>query len=746
MTVSSEQSSVSYVGNGATTTFAIPYYFLDKTHIVVSLTSSNGVAIPKVLDVDYTVTGAGNQAGGSLTFNVAPPNLSSLVILRVVPVTQLTDYQPNDDFPAESHERALDKLTMITQQLSEEESRALRHPVDSEHYEAENRRIVNLEDPVDQQDAVTKNAMEVYVGEVITAGTGPFNLAQNVIYIDPYGVPKVVQDMSGPQGGKLNGFKQTGTNTVQRDIYEKTRREIELGDYLAGGANDQIQFNNMLADIPNKTVSRLITIGGLQSSYSGTTPRVIVRAGDYSLSDALTLPAYVNLEGEECLITQNGGVTKDIFTGVAYLWQIQGFNTAGGRNAFSFHNDNINSAMVEISNCDVQLANGFGFNTFATGSDGGGNAYSHLSTEFNIHKVRILSCKQAINNACDHMTISQSWIQADKSNITPSTAQIINKGASATDPNALTRMHIKDTFMIPNVGTLGVDRVAGVRWIDNYGSISASQTRFGGENGGMQIVAQLGAPNTGFPWNSTEVAFYGCFLFAGPDGSADSCVLAIQGQVPNRFVMRDCTGPLSSPIIANLSSTNLPAYFAAFEAASGRKAYEYFKIQIDDVNHDLAAYTPIRPMIPAGLAPYNVKGRSTKVRKQTQSISNGLAVNLVSFATIVDDNIGAFSLTNPTRLVMPNGCNKMTINASLIMAVDGAAKTIIFDLVDSGGTYVDGEGELKGINPDADRIKSVFKVSGPPGTYWQLRIRHNAAAALNMLDCQVDITANDYLG
>lgn len=746
MTVSSEQSSVTYVGNGVTVLFAIPYYFLEKTHITVSLVSSTGAVIPKVLDVDYTVSGAGNQAGGSLTFTVAPPNLSTLVILREVPVTQLTDYQPNDDFPAESHERALDKLTMIAQQLVEDDGRALKHPVDSEHYQAEARRIVNMEDPVDQQDAVTKQAMETFVGEVITAGTGPFNLAQNVVYIDPYGSPKVVQDMSGPEGGKLNGFKQTGTNTKQSDFYQKTRREIEFHDYLPGGADDTIQFRNMLADIPNKTVSRLITIGGLQSSFSGTTPRVIVRESDLVISDDLPCPAYLNLEGEEVLITQNGGVTKDIFTGVAYLWTIQGFNMAGGRNQISFHNDNINSAMVEISNCDLQLADGFAINTFATGN-GPGGAWGHLSTECNIHKVRILSAKQAIKNACDHMTVSQSWIQADKSNITASTAQIINRGTSATDPDALTRLHIKDTFMIPNVGALGVDRVAGVRWADNYGSFIATNTRFGGESGGMQIVAQLGAPNTNFPWNSQEVGFDKCFLFAGPDGAADSCVLAIQNQIPNRFFMRDCTGPLSGPIIANLSSLNIPAYFAAFEAASGKKAYEYFKIQIDDVNHDLNAYTPLRPIIPAALHPYSVRGRSTRVRKQTQSLANAFAVNLVSFATIVDDNVGAFAIANPTRLVMPNGCAKMTINVSVIVAVDGAAKTISVDLVDSGGSFVDGETELKGINPDADRIKTVFKVAGGPGTYWQLRIRHNAASGpLNLIDCQVDMTPVDYLG
>ncbi|MVW87869.1 hypothetical protein EI969_18290 [Pseudomonas sp. PB101] len=548
-------------------------------------------------------------------------------------------------------------------------------------------------------------------------------------------------------GAENVSIKAPGVNTVVRSLASKVQREIELGDYVAGGLDDTVQFQNMLSDIGNKTTYRMISIGGLSASYSGTTPRVIVRSGDYAISDSLVLPSYVNLEGEECLIAQNGGVTKDIFSGVAYLWQIQGFNLAGGRNPISFSNNNINSAMVEIKNCDIMLADGFGINTFATGTDALGNAWSHLSTECNLHKVRILTCKQAINNACDHMTVSQSWIQQDKSNMAPSSPAIINKGISASDPNVLTRLHIKDSFLIPNVGT-GVGRLSGVRWIDNYGSFNASHTRFGGEGGGMTILHHIGAPNTQFPWNSQEVGFFSCFLFSGPDGVPESCVMAIMGQIPNRFVMRDCTGPVSGPIIANLSSTNIPAYMAAFEAATGRKAYEYFKVLIDNVSHDLNSYTPQRQIIPASLLPYSLRGRSTKIRKTNQSMATGLAVvtNIVSFATIVDDNVGAFSLTTPDRLLMPNGCSKMTISVSVIMAVDGAAKYIAVELVDSGGTYFDGEGEPKGINPDKDRIKCVFKVSGVPGQYWRLRIRHNAAAPLNMDDCQVDISPNDYQG
>jgi hypothetical protein len=128
MTVASQVSKVSYAGNGSTQNFAVPYYFLENGHLRVVLRSSAGVETVQTITTNYTVTGAGNPAGGQVSMVVAPPAGFSLVIVRNVPVTQETDYTANDPFPAESHERALDKLTMISQQSSEIDVRSIKIP------------------------------------------------------------------------------------------------------------------------------------------------------------------------------------------------------------------------------------------------------------------------------------------------------------------------------------------------------------------------------------------------------------------------------------------------------------------------------------------------------------------------------------------------------------------------------------------------------------------------------------------
>ena len=129
MTVSSTTARVSYSGNGTTTAFPVPFYFLVDNQLAVSLYSAAGVQTVQVLGTNYTVAGAGVLSGGTVTMAVAPPSGTSLVIARGVPLTQGTDLLPNDRLPAESIEQSLDKLTMLLQQINEDSTRSVRSPI-----------------------------------------------------------------------------------------------------------------------------------------------------------------------------------------------------------------------------------------------------------------------------------------------------------------------------------------------------------------------------------------------------------------------------------------------------------------------------------------------------------------------------------------------------------------------------------------------------------------------------------------
>ena len=113
-----------YAGAGTAGPFPVPFRFLEASHLRVIRTAA-GVDADLVITTDYTVSGVGNPSG-SVTLTAALPVGQSLTILRDVPATQEADYVAGDAFPAESHEVALDKLTMIAQQLAEEVGRAVK--------------------------------------------------------------------------------------------------------------------------------------------------------------------------------------------------------------------------------------------------------------------------------------------------------------------------------------------------------------------------------------------------------------------------------------------------------------------------------------------------------------------------------------------------------------------------------------------------------------------------------------------
>ncbi len=127
MTVSSTTTKNSYAGDGSTTAFSYTFKIFDEDDITVVLrNNSTGAETTQSITTNYTVSGVGNAGGGTVTFVTAPPTGNTVVLLRITSLTQLTDYTPNDPFPAESHETALDKLTHITQELSEEVGRSLK--------------------------------------------------------------------------------------------------------------------------------------------------------------------------------------------------------------------------------------------------------------------------------------------------------------------------------------------------------------------------------------------------------------------------------------------------------------------------------------------------------------------------------------------------------------------------------------------------------------------------------------------
>lgn len=123
MARTSLSNKVQYTGNGATTVFAYDFPMEVATNCVVIKTAS-GVETTLTQGVDYSVTintdvGGDPIAGGNVTCAVAPANGDTITIKRVVPLTQISEWQNGAAVDVDTFESALDKLTDIVVQHDE---------------------------------------------------------------------------------------------------------------------------------------------------------------------------------------------------------------------------------------------------------------------------------------------------------------------------------------------------------------------------------------------------------------------------------------------------------------------------------------------------------------------------------------------------------------------------------------------------------------------------------------------------
>lgn len=131
MTVSNTLARKDYAGDGIITVFAVPFFFELNSEIEVSLrTDATGVETDWTENVEYTLAGAGEAGGGTLTVDVDPVDNTpatgeTLVIRRILPLTQDTDFIANDELPEDTLERGLDRIVRILQQFEEKLARVL---------------------------------------------------------------------------------------------------------------------------------------------------------------------------------------------------------------------------------------------------------------------------------------------------------------------------------------------------------------------------------------------------------------------------------------------------------------------------------------------------------------------------------------------------------------------------------------------------------------------------------------------
>jgi hypothetical protein len=250
MTVSTTIIKNFHNGNGSATNFAYQFRILEDTDLLVIIrTNSTGAETTKTLSTHYTVAGAGDASGGSITFTAGniPASGETVVIRRNVPQTQAIDYIANDPFPAETHEEGLDRGTMVAQQVAEESDRSIKLSRTN-----------------------TMNSTEFTVGAT--------DRANKVLAFDSSGEISVTQEL-----GTFKGSDATTTTAayVQRDIIKSTTAGQLNNVYICIAAS-------VIGDTLTDTDHFALLVDAVSAATSATNAAASEAAAASSATDAQT--------------------------------------------------------------------------------------------------------------------------------------------------------------------------------------------------------------------------------------------------------------------------------------------------------------------------------------------------------------------------------------------------------------------------------------------------------------------------
>lgn len=124
MSINTDVSKVQYAGNDAATVFDFPYYYGSKDYIYAVRSNADGTDTVLVQNTDFTVSAAGNPAGGTVTYPISGSPLATgerITIYRMLPIKQGTALSSQGSgYFLTTIEDMADYLTQVSQQLQEQ--------------------------------------------------------------------------------------------------------------------------------------------------------------------------------------------------------------------------------------------------------------------------------------------------------------------------------------------------------------------------------------------------------------------------------------------------------------------------------------------------------------------------------------------------------------------------------------------------------------------------------------------------
>lgn len=277
-----------YNGTGATDTYSYGFKITSKEHLLVTqAVISTGVETTLTVDVDYTVTGVGKQAGGTIVLTAGNLAATDRITIRDAPATiQSTDIKNQGEFFPETHEEAFDYGIRVSKKQQDSIDRSLKSPETI---------------PTSVFDPTLPAPVAGYAWRINNAGDGVelFQLGDGSAITLPAGLAFMVQTAVNTFTART--FQTTGDISITNPdgqagdpVVDSTTIDNKVSTNttnITTNTNNITTLNAVAApftateqDTPDDTVK---LTGGNVFDPSGTGPTVVVAAG---AADAITFP------------------------------------------------------------------------------------------------------------------------------------------------------------------------------------------------------------------------------------------------------------------------------------------------------------------------------------------------------------------------------------------------------------------------------------------------------------------------
>lgn len=239
MTISSTNRKAGpYAGNDSTTDFPFDFKVFAAADLLVVRADANGDETTLVLDTDYTVEMNADQdanPGGTVTLPAALATGLSLVITSDLDNLQPVQIPNNGGFYPKIINTALDRLTILVQQVAEQVGRAVKTPISSGMTPDELLESIADSDVNAAAAAASASTSASTATTRASEAAASATSAANSAVASAASAAVVVADLASAASGKgaeMVAFLQSGIGAIARDVQEKQREWVSADDYM----------------------------------------------------------------------------------------------------------------------------------------------------------------------------------------------------------------------------------------------------------------------------------------------------------------------------------------------------------------------------------------------------------------------------------------------------------------------------------------------------------------------------------